>query len=38
MFDSDLATGLTLPAGKTMELVFTFWNPTDVTFNGGISV
>ena len=36
MFNGDLTTsGLAIAAGNTMEVVFTFWGPNDVTFNGG---
>lgn len=40
MFDAQITsnTGLELPAGKTLELVFTFWDVNDVSFNGGFSV
>lgn len=40
MFDAMItsASGLELPAGKTLELVFTYWDVNDVSFNGGFSV
>lgn len=40
MFDAQITsnTGLELPAGQTLELVFTFWDVNDVSFNGGFSV
>ena len=40
MFDAMITSGsgLELPAGKTLELVFTYWDLNDVSFNGGFSV
>lgn len=39
MFDASiLSSGLDIPAGKTLELVFTFWDVNEVSFNGGLSV
>ena len=40
MFDAAITSdaGLELPAGKTLELVFTYWDVNDVSFNGGFSV
>ena len=40
MFDVQITStsGLELPAGQTLELVFTFWDVNDVSFNGGFSV
>lgn len=40
MFDVAITSdaGLELPAGKTLELVFTYWDVNDVSFNGGFSV
>jgi len=41
MYDSSMTVGgagLPLAQNATMELVFTFWGPNDVTFNGGTSV
>lgn len=39
MYDADItgATGISLGNGKSLELVFTFWDKNDVSFNGGIS-
>ena len=38
MFDTNLTNtvGMPLNEGETMELVFTFWDKNDVTFNGGV--
>lgn len=38
MFDTNLTNniGVNLYSGQTMELIFTFWDKNDVTFNGGV--
>lgn len=42
MYDAALTAnagaGVTVDDGKTIELIFTFWGLSDVTFNGGLSV